>query len=447
MKTTRIALSLALATLFAGCAADETDAIDGTFSQPLSSEEEYGVLQFVNDCPTSLPVLDDDASLDVRAAEGIVSRRDGADETCGTGDDVFFESMKQLDDVPWVGNSALTRLITHATLLGYIGEGTGDGLAEDYDGVAFTMDEAKGVLAIANGASFEILDDDLGLDRRAATAIVDNRPFIADTVGAAMQALADARYVGATALSRLKGYVQPWSACANPAGTLRGTDYSSLRAHDALDMLNQAPIDVLKAFTGIGTVIADRINYARPFENLDQVANVDGVGPAVARNIHGELDEVWCPLLGARCGCPAEATYRLPYVAFDENGLYYFLGYLRAWGQAERVVESGFLSHDGDNVVLDGVEIADDPDGWQDIMVDVFDRLWDCCLSYQYFGEPLELGANRRGTLHIGRVINAHDDKQYVMAHWNDIDDASFGWLYEKDANGAWARAGQVFLN
>jgi hypothetical protein len=133
-------------------------------------------------------------------------------------------------------------------------------------------------------------------------------------------------------------------------------------------------------------------------------------------------------------------------VGFDENGLYYFLAFGERW-EAERVVDSGFISHDGTAVVLSDVQVPDDPDDWQDITVQVFDRLWDCCLQHQFEGEPLEIGRLKKGVLHLGNVINAHDNKPYVLAYWRDIDDASFGWLFEKDSSGAWVRKGEVFLN
>ena len=437
--------ALALAMMCSACVDESDDAIDGVFSQELSSSEEDGVLRFVNDCPTSLAVLDDDAALDVRAATGIVSQRDGADAICGTADDVYFGAMTALDDVPWVGDSALSKLVAHATLLGYLGDG--DGVAGEYDGVAFSLAEANGVLAIVNGASLEILDIDIALDARAASAIIEARPFDAESVGANMQRLAAASYVGASALGRLKGFVQPWQDCTTVGATVRGTEFSSLDAHDTLDMINQAPIGVLTSITGIGSVIAGRIDYARPFENLEQLAGVQGVGPSVAAHIHEEVGVLWCPLLGARCGCATGTSYRPPYVGFDENGLYYFLAYGEDRWEAERVVDSGFLAHDGDEVVLTDVQVPDDPDNWQDIAVAVFGNLWNCCFKHQYFGEPLEIGRNRRGVLHLGRVINAHDDKPYVMAYWQDIDDASFGWLFEKDETGAWIQKGEVFLN
>lgn len=446
MKTTLTIASLALAMICSSCAeSDDADTIDGGFSQALTSLEEDGVLRFVNDCPTTLSVLDDDAALDARAATRIVAYRDGADATCGTDDDQLFWSMAELDDVPWVGNSALSKLVAHATQLGYVTD-DGEGVAGEYDGVAFSLAEAEGVLAIANGASLEILDIDIGLDARAARAILQSRPFIASTLGANMQELAAASYVGASALQRLKSFVEPWARCSDESTTVEGTLFSSLATHDTLDMLNQAPASVLTSITGIGPVLAGRIDFARPFEDLSQFASVDGVGSSAAANVHAETGVRWCPIEGARCGCAPDASYRPPYVAFDENGLYYFLAYGEPW-EAERVVDSGFVSHDGTQVVLTDIEVSQDPDNWQDITTQVFDTLWDCCLQYQFGGEPLEIGANRKGQLHLGRVRNTHDDKFYVLAYWQDIDDASFGWLYEQDGAGAWVQAGEVYLN
>lgn len=442
VKTSLTIATLALTMMCSSCGeSDDVDPIDGGFSQALTSLEEDGVLRFVNDCPTSLSVLDDDAALDARAATRIVSHRDGVDAICGTSDDVLFSTMADLDDVPWVGNSALSKLLAHATSLGYVTE-DGEGVAGEYDGVSFSQAEANGVLAIANGASLEILDIDIGLDARAAQAIVSSRPFTASSLGANMQELAAASYVGTSALQRLKSFVAPWERCSTEIATVKGTEFSSLEAHDTLDMLNQAPQELLTGITGIGPVLAERINFARPFEELSQLASVAGIGPSVAMNIHEEIGVQWCPIEGARCGCAPDTSYRPPYVAFDENGLYYFLAYGEPW-EAERVVDSGFVSHDGSQVVLTDIEVSQDPDNWQEISNQVFNNLWDCCLQHQYTGVPLEL----RGALHLGRVRNTHDNQFYVLAYWQDIDDASFGWLYEQDSAGAWVQAGQVFLN
>jgi len=72
------------------------------------------------------------------------------------------------------------------------------------DGVALTPDEAAAILDCANGASQAQLDDDAGLDSRAAANIVAARPF------ATVQELGDVSYVGATVINALKTYSATW---------------------------------------------------------------------------------------------------------------------------------------------------------------------------------------------------------------------------------------------
>lgn len=67
-----------------------------------------------------------------------------------------------------------------------------------WDGVAFTDIEAFAVLAYANEASLMELDDQVGLDIRAARSIVQSRPL------KNMRHLSNLFFVGADALKRLK---------------------------------------------------------------------------------------------------------------------------------------------------------------------------------------------------------------------------------------------------
>ena len=61
---------------------------------------------------------------------------------------------------------------------------------------------ADEVLELVNSATFDVLDDDAGLDRRAAQGIIDTRPL------ADLQELDDVSYMGVSAFSKLKTYVQ-----------------------------------------------------------------------------------------------------------------------------------------------------------------------------------------------------------------------------------------------
>lgn len=67
-----------------------------------------------------------------------------------------------------------------------------------WDGVDFTGDEAKAVLAFVNHATLEQLDADVGLDLRAARSIVEAQP-IAD-----MATLSDLYFVGEVTLTLIK---------------------------------------------------------------------------------------------------------------------------------------------------------------------------------------------------------------------------------------------------
>ncbi len=72
------------------------------------------------------------------------------------------------------------------------------------DGVAFTEDEAAAVLEVANNASQSQLDDEAGLNSRAASNIVAARPI--ETI----EALGAVSYVGANALQALLAYALTW---------------------------------------------------------------------------------------------------------------------------------------------------------------------------------------------------------------------------------------------
>ncbi len=134
---------------------------------PGSSEAE-GVLELVNEA--SFVELDDEASLDRRAAQHIVEHRNGPDRTPGTSDDSPIESLEELDGIYWVGPATVTQLLEYAERNGYV---------EDSDaavhGIEVGSHEAAGVLEVANELSEHELDEEVSLDVRAAENIVDYR--------------------------------------------------------------------------------------------------------------------------------------------------------------------------------------------------------------------------------------------------------------------------------
>ncbi len=160
--------------------------------------------------------LDDDVALDARAARNI------ADTRAASG---AFEDVIALDDVPYVGQKAFSQMLSYAERQGWIGS-CGDGVIngrELCDGGAGCSDAcgadaeagptgvfvmgveegsyaALGILEAANTLDLAELDDDVGLDARAARAIDAGRPY------ASLAALDGASYVGERAFAQLGAY-------------------------------------------------------------------------------------------------------------------------------------------------------------------------------------------------------------------------------------------------
>ncbi|MEM6296749.1 MAG: hypothetical protein AAGA54_36115, partial [Myxococcota bacterium] len=119
-----LSLTAALALSTVGCEAPESegeaDARDDAFlgggkadgGIEEGSADAVAVLALVN--TASLEILDDDVPLDRRAAVGIDTFRLGADGVEGTADDRVFETLAQLDAVPYVGRVAFEALLAYA---------------------------------------------------------------------------------------------------------------------------------------------------------------------------------------------------------------------------------------------------------------------------------------------------------------------------------------------
>lgn len=83
---------------------------------PQPTEDELMILAVVNSSELTYEQLDDEIKLDARAARNIFAFRVGEDASLGTSDDGVFVSVAQLDAVPWVGASALGRILEYAKL-------------------------------------------------------------------------------------------------------------------------------------------------------------------------------------------------------------------------------------------------------------------------------------------------------------------------------------------
>lgn len=88
------------------------------------SPEAAGVLRLVNDPAETSATLKAGAKVTTRVANNIVKHRNGADGAVSTGDDDPFDTLAELDAIPYVGPVTLNALLARARALGYVTSGT-----------------------------------------------------------------------------------------------------------------------------------------------------------------------------------------------------------------------------------------------------------------------------------------------------------------------------------
>ena len=193
MRSKCLSLSMLLALCACGTEAElgaNDDAV-ATDALPLDAQ---AVLAFLNGPDATERVLVDEVRVQPRAARNIVGHVRGRDGVLGNADDDRLGSVAELDAISAVGPATIATIEAYVRARGY---------QPDFviEGVPFTLAEATAVLELANSATQALLDDDVGLDARAARAIVAARPI------ATIQILADVSYVSATALNRMRDWV------------------------------------------------------------------------------------------------------------------------------------------------------------------------------------------------------------------------------------------------
>jgi hypothetical protein len=82
--------------------------------------------------------LDVDVPLSSRAARNIVTRRAGPDGIDGDGDDVPYQSLAQLDAVPYVGPASLKAMLAYAEAAGWVTGGSGGASTDPFDPASCT---------------------------------------------------------------------------------------------------------------------------------------------------------------------------------------------------------------------------------------------------------------------------------------------------------------------
>jgi len=175
---------------------DRHGSVELQVEQLLDHPTALGVLALVNDpAVTDVAFLDEGLGLDVRAAERIVAHRQGADGLDGTADDDIFGSIIELDEIGYVGETALLALGDAAWELDYVP-------AMVLEGIAFSAHDAAAVTLLGNEATLEQLDS--LLDVRAAEAIVSGRPYHH------LAEVAERPHVGPAALTALLAHTEEW---------------------------------------------------------------------------------------------------------------------------------------------------------------------------------------------------------------------------------------------
>lgn len=285
-----------------------------TLRRAESTPEAFGVLALLNDASTDLNTLDDNAKLDARAARSLIAHRNGPDRRYQTADDNPFDTLAEVDNQYYVGKSALKRLELYAAKAGFVPGGSD--IVGEWEGVSFTMDEVTDTLALSNTASFETLDDVVGLNSRAAKSIVAERPL------STMHQLAQAKYVGSAALSTLQDYVidtalgGAWDECDTSTdcqdglvcmgelawGTgiycvddsMYGTfsyDTSHAIADNSTELSTQVTVSGL-ATVPVDVVLTLDIDHPRPSDLIVTIDNFNGYSEVVWNNDSNPSSEI-----------------------------------------------------------------------------------------------------------------------------------------------------------
>ncbi|MFT6820473.1 MAG: DNA uptake protein ComE-like DNA-binding protein [Myxococcota bacterium] len=149
------------------------------------------------------------------------------------------------------------------------------------------------VLLLANTASFDLLDDEVGLDARAAAGIVSNRPF------SSISALDRVSYVGPSALDKMVEYAE-----ANPQeapeaevpdrdprevfGVMEGTPL----ADGILHLVNTASLETLDDDVGLHATAARNIVERRAAGRLTNLVDLDRISYVGASAFDALVDYV-----------------------------------------------------------------------------------------------------------------------------------------------------------
>ncbi len=277
-KTHLVPAIVLIALAFSGCLTDSDEGFGrNTEHITLGPDQTARVLAFVNYPGTDFELLDQGVRLDRRAAENIVTYRNGNDGLTPSADDQLFTDLDSLVAVPYVANSALQKLDAYAAANPPPPE-------EIAEGVLFSGWEREAVLWGVNTLGADVLRG-LALNTTQANNVVAYAPF------ASINELANVPQIGPATLTKLRNAAaELWHAWRggftdSMAGTYDGVAFDHDTAVIALEIANLASHETL---TGAGVFAggATAIVGARPFDTLAAVADTHGVGAATMSGLH-----------------------------------------------------------------------------------------------------------------------------------------------------------------
>jgi hypothetical protein len=114
---------------------DEDVIVDGksdAFGIHEGTPDAEGILELVNTAPRA--TLKDEVGLGAVATDGLLKHRAGADGVDDTVDDDLFDTLVELDHVPYVGSTSFAKLLAFARSNGYVPTGpTGPTASDPFD--------------------------------------------------------------------------------------------------------------------------------------------------------------------------------------------------------------------------------------------------------------------------------------------------------------------------
>lgn len=170
--------------------ADEADATEVVFAE--GSRDARAAVAFVNASTTDAAKLKAAGVTTGSTVTALLARRNGPDGVLGTGDDVPFVTLGEVDAVKGVGPATLRKLAAYGLARDF---GNERGL---YSGVYLTEAQADRLLDLVNTASIGDLDARTSVDSRALKNIEAARPIVS------MKELAGISRVKKTALGLLR---------------------------------------------------------------------------------------------------------------------------------------------------------------------------------------------------------------------------------------------------